>query len=153
MDKPAAPQLPLAWRACSAFEGEDAPELIQQYVKAANEALEEIVGGVADERQKTRINELRMFLRILEEALGPRGTTRRTLVLQNRRGRPLLSRDELRHRMAAACITQRLVADGWKQEAAIAHVSDQLGITRTEIFKWLKAGRNLELGMQELYSE
>ena len=147
------PGMPLAWRACAALDGEGPPELVSQYVKVSNETLEGIAQGMSDPAQKQVLDEIRMFLRSLEQALRPAGDTRLRLVPGKRRGRPRKSRAEVRRGMTAAYLVKRLVADGWKQEAAVAEIGKQTDIGRTELFHLLRRSRKFDQALSEIHLE
>ena len=146
--------MPLAWRATLALDGEEDFEAIGLYVESVQGQLEKLsdaAGSGTDEARQ--LGELRMFLSRLEKALATDGDTRRTLKLQKRRGRERQSLAHYLRGSRAAAAVERLVAEGWKQEAAIESVRKQEGLSRTEMFKWLKRRRDDDQAWTEFYSE
>jgi len=132
------------WLACSALEDDEEQTFIKEYTQEAQAFLAELDGEIRftlPSPSKVKLDELRMFLMRLEQALTDGGTTRLMLSLRKRPGRPRQSVAAYRAGMRAVEAVERLVADGCKQEAAVAEVGAHLGLSRTEIFRWLKNRR------------
>jgi len=143
---PDASKASLAWRAMFALNGEQPPKLIQEYLTEAVATLEKIYTGEASENEtKSSVAQLVLFLRVLLETSSPTGRSRTALSLRKRRGRPRQGLPDVMRGLTAVDMVDRRVADGWKQEAAVRDVGDKLGMSRTEIFEWLKRDREFEL--------
>lgn len=114
------------WLAYWALQGDEPPECLTEYMKIAAE-----VGQVES-----------FLIFLLAEALDPKGTSDFQLKLVRRKaGKPINRHERAIRGRRAAGMVERLTRDGMKQEAAIAEVKAQTGLSRAEIFAWMKNRR------------
>lgn len=142
----------LSWMAWYAMMGEEDPAFINQYLEFANKA----VGQLSMEAHRNGdfdtnkiLAEIHLFLIGLEQCLDPSGETDFKLeLLQRKRGpRPKNKNIRARHGRSAAHEVEKLVQAKIKTESAIAEVSAKTGISRAELFEWLRSNRSvLSLG-------
>ena len=127
-----------AWLAVRALQfGEDA-SAIQTYLSEVEGRLAPFREGSAISADMEReIQELRMFLAYVVEALRPEGGTRTVLKAGKRRGRPKTSLRAALDVWAAAERVDARVQAGEKQEAALAEVRDETGFSRTKLMEYL----------------
>jgi hypothetical protein len=106
-----------------------------------------------DQAKSTRV-EIAQVLALMVEALNPLGTSDFSLDLHKRkRGRPKGRRFRKTGKSAkAASLVEDLVADGLKQEAAIAQATATYEVSRTAIYAALKTRRALSANKASLFS-
>lgn len=143
---------PLAARAILALNGEDASEAIEEYLEQAIGTLEAVSSELAgDGSNKAAVDQLGLFLRVMKVVIGPRGGTRASLVLRRRPGRPRLSLSDVQRRLLAVDLVNQLVDKGEKRSWAVDHASKRYGISRTEVFTWLKRDRDGDLSWGRIF--
>lgn len=85
--------------------------------------------------------------------MSPAGGTRAALVLQKPRGRPGLAMADIQRRVLAVDMVNQLVAKGEKKDWSVIEVSKRMGISRSELYRWLKLEREFNFDLGELYPE
>lgn len=114
------------WLAYWALQGDEPEDCLAAYMKQAAQ------DGCVHE----------FLIHYLADCLDQNGASDYQLKLVRRkRGKPINRMDRALRGHRAAGVVERLVNDGVKQEAAIAQASEETGLSRAEIFTWLKHRR------------
>jgi hypothetical protein len=111
--------------------GEEPAEIVARYLEALAQSGR-IVGGSDD-----------VALEMLARALrGDKALAMKLSVGRAKAGKPVAKevRAKVGHR--AANMVERLLAEGWKQEAALAEAERETRLSRSEIMTWLKNRRD-----------
>lgn len=125
------------WLAWWALAGDEDIAFAKEYFAIAFRQLEKI--GELDKDGEEIIANVRLFLIALAEAADPSGKSEFVIEFKRRKaGKPINAHQRAVVGRGAAARVDRLVGEGWKQEAAIAQVRDDTKLSRAEIFKWLK---------------
>lgn len=133
------------WAAWWALRGDEPLERVHECASD----LQAKVGGLLDlidEGDHQTAGEViaatHLFLIAIEELLNPDGTSQFKAEIKHRkRGKPNNRHERALRGRQAAAIVQRLVDEGWKQEAAIAQAGSEIELSRAEIMTWLAIRR------------
>lgn len=146
------PKIGKAWLGWYALEGDEDAAFIHEYVAHAKDVVGDIAHDLAQHLTKEQSEELvglQLFLLGLDAAMAPRGSSELKIELRRRRaGKPINRFERARKGHQAAAIVERAVAAGAKQEAALADATAATGLSRSEIFTWLKARRSRKSGQK-----
>lgn len=138
-----------AWKAYYAFVGYEPTEAVVEYLELARAMYAsesvgefEFLPGGRDWFEA----DLQLVLIAMTDALKPDGTSDMKLTISRRAaGNPPDKLGASRRGHAAARIVEERVASGEKKEAAVQFAKEQTGLSRTEIWKWLRHRKNLDL--------
>jgi hypothetical protein len=134
----------LHWMAWFALQGEEGPEWLERYLAAAFDDLGEIIGtqrASLDEKTRSDLANLNLVLLAMSASL--RGEAPMKLVLQRAKaGKPIDETARARTGHAAARLVEVRKSEGVKTEAAVTEAGAEFGISRAEVFRWMKHRRD-----------
>jgi hypothetical protein len=136
-----------ASQAYYALEGLQPEECIAEYLTDVQETLGAVDAGLFEFLPGGRASfdaDLMLVLIGLAAALDPNGQSKIKLTVGRRtRGKPINEFERARRGHKAASAVEKIVATGVKQEAAVAELSAEFRLSRSEIFSWLASGRRM----------
>jgi hypothetical protein len=135
------------WLAWYALQGDEPPEFLGLYLDAAAPLLGEYIARERKSikpKDKEFLSALHLVLIGLASAAKADGNTALKIDLKRvRRGKPIDTFERARIGHKAARIVEAAVSGGIKKEAAIAQATAETGLSRAEIFSWLRHRRHL----------
>ncbi|MBS7670977.1 hypothetical protein [Croceicoccus gelatinilyticus] len=138
------PSIGKEWLAWYALNGDEPLEFVGEYLM---DALPILGGYIAKSRQNMSqedeafLSGLHLVLIGLAGAVNGDGSVPYKLT-RAKRGKPINKHDRALNGHRAAAIVESLVALNIKQEAAVAQATEETGMSRAEIFTWLKHRRD-----------
>lgn len=147
VDSKRDPSIGPEWLAWYALQGDEDFEFVHRYLAQAQtdmgKFLAEERNNISRENEKL-LSGILLFLIGLEEAADAGGTSDFKMSFVRRKaGKPVNKFERARRGHKAARRVTQLCDEGWKQEAAISQVGDETGLSRSEIFAWLRHRRKL----------
>lgn len=140
------------WLAHSALEGDESLEFVREYVSHAKHLVGDLTANLRtlnDPGMAEEITGLFLFLINLEQAMAEDGDSSFKIEIKRRKaGKPINKLARAREGHKAAGMVERAVREGVKQEAAIAEAVEKTGLSRSEIFTWLRKRRRDEQSLQ-----
>lgn len=134
-----------AWIAFRALQGDGSLEAVAIAARDLQEKLGDagpVLHALGEQDIEKAVSSTHLFMIALSEMLDPNGTSEYKIEIKHRwKGKPINRRDRALRGHRAAGMVERLVQDGMKKEAAIAFAKDETGLSRAEIFSWLKQRR------------
>lgn len=139
------PSIGKEWLAWWALQGDEPLDCIPDYLRDANEYLGDFLAANRDELTPDDHHffaGLRLALIGLAGAARGDGSTEYKLDFKRaRRGKPINKMDRALQGNGAASWVEREIEHGKQQEQAVLEAVEQFGLSRAEIFSWLKHQR------------
>lgn len=140
------PAIGAQWLAWWALQGDEPLEFVGDYLGQAAQTLSEYLFRTESEiapEDEEFLTGLHLVLLGLAAAADDEGKAPFKIVFKNRnKGKPINTFDRARIGNRAASIVEEGVREGCKQESAIAYAMQETGLSRSEIFSWLRHRRN-----------
>lgn len=138
------------WAAWWALQGDEPLSRVRDCAIHLQQKLGELsfkMHAIGDEEAEKIAASSNLFMIALAELLDEEGTSEfKAKIERRRRGKPINKHERALKGNKAAALVQRLVDEGWKQEAAIQEAVTQLALSRAEIMTWLRYHRYVRAG-------
>ena len=143
------------WAAWYALQGDENLELVHRSATELQKQMGDVSARLhasGDIEGSKVVAAANLFLIAMSELLDSKGTSLfEASITYRKRGKPINKRKRANNGHKAAGIVDRLVGQGWKQEAALMKATDDTGLSRAEIMIWLSNDRRmLKMTPQEI---
>lgn len=143
------------WAAYYALQGDEPLECVFEALTQLREQIGLLSAGRLEEGEASKIiSNTHFFLIAIEELFNPRGISIFRAEITKRKRGPIPSRHSIakRHHKAVSLV-RKLQREGWESvEAAVQQASDETGVSRAEIFAWMKGRKFWEENSPEYIS-
>jgi uncharacterized protein (DUF58 family) len=133
------------WLGYWALQGDEDMQFVSEYVSHAKDMVRELIGDpppLPGRNTQEELTGLLLFLIELELALAEEGSSEFKVQIKRRKpGKPINKLDRANAGHKAAAMVEKAAEAGMKTEAAIADAGDRTGLSRSEIFTWLRKRR------------
>lgn len=135
------------WAAWWAIQGDESLELVHKSAVELQKALGVVGSRLHDNGDiegSKAVAAANLFMIVMAEMLNRDGTSMFKATISHRgRGQPIKRHQRALIGRQSAAMVEKLVAEGWKQEAAVKQAEAETGLSRAEIMAWLSSGRKL----------
>ena len=136
------------WLAYYALQGTEDLEFVREYISHAKGLIGDLSAGLRKPdctETKEEVSGLFLFLIALDQAMAIDGQSEFKVEIKRRKaGKPINRLDRANAGHKAARMVEAAVQVGTPTEAAIADAVTGTGLSRSEIFSWLKHRRNIQ---------
>lgn len=138
-------QVGYEWAAWWALQGDEPMERVHECAVHLQSKVGEVAASLhnrGDHEAAAAISAAHLFLIAMSELLDPTGTSEfKAEVKRRKAGKPINKHERALRGRRAASIVERLVGEGWKQEAALTQAQEETALSRAEIMTWLASNR------------
>lgn len=135
------------WAAWYALQGDVSLDLVHRSAKELQSKLGDVSARLhtsGDIEGAKTVAAANLFLIAVAELLDNEGTSVfKAAIGKRKRGKPINKHQRALIGHKAAAIVDKLVEQGWKQEAALMEATEKTGLSRAEIMIWLSNDRRM----------
>lgn len=133
------------WCAWWALQGDEPLHFVRDAALDLGERLDQLgtrLHEAGDIEGSNIVAAARLYNSAISELLDEDGTSEFKVIIQRRKaGKPMNKFARARKGRRAGEIARKLIAEGVKTESAVQSAVDKTGLSRAEVFAWLKSNR------------
>ena len=137
-----------------ALDGDEPPSVFYESALSFCEVAAEVSVRCPDREASDLLAEISIFMGSLVELLDEGGKSEiKANIVRRKAGKPVNKHARARTGRRAGLIAEKKVSEGWKTEAAIEYAMAETGLSRAEVFSWLRSNRNLKASLNSRNNE